>query len=241
MRALGPEDILHLSETGRVGAASQALAILARAEPGRDATRLGALSIGRRDAELLAVRTLTFGPQLNLYCKCPRCRAPVEFSLTAEEVGLTPARLADVVEPKTVPVAGHEVTLRPVSAGDLVAIETLDAPEAAGRVLLAHCVLAVDGAPPGDLETDFADAVETELARLDPAADIEIGLSCPDCRAEFAVLLDPLSLLISELRLEARRLLGDVAEIARVFHWSERDILAMTPQRRRFYLEAARS
>jgi hypothetical protein len=241
MRALGAEDILHLSETGGTGAASQALAILARAEPERDAARLCALTVGRRDAELLAVRALTFGAQLNLFCKCPRCRAPAEFSLTAEEVGLSPARLAEVVEPKSVSVAGHEVRLRPVSAGDLVAIETLGAPEAARRALLARCVIAVDGAPPGDLESDFAAAVEAELARLDPAADTEIALSCPDCGADFAVLLDPLSLLASELRLEARRLLGDVAEIARVFHWSERDILAMTPQRRRFYLEAARS
>jgi hypothetical protein len=37
---------------------------------------------------------------------------------------------------------------------------------------------------------------------------------------------------------QARRLMAEVAVLARAYHWSEGDILALPPGRRRFYLEA---
>ncbi len=41
----------------------------------------------------------------------------------------------------------------------------------------------------------------------------------------------------TEIERSAHRLMHEVAEIASVYHWSERDILAMAPARRRFYLQ----
>ena len=60
------------------------------------------------------------------------------------------------------------------------------------------------------------------------------------CGAGWTDILDVLDYLWREVDLAARRLIGEVAEIAAAFGWAERDILALSPVRRRSYLELAR-
>lgn len=52
----------------------RALTILSAAFPATRREALATLSIGRRDSRLLRLRELTFGPRLNGYAECSRCR-----------------------------------------------------------------------------------------------------------------------------------------------------------------------
>jgi hypothetical protein len=234
MRRLGPADILDLAEAG-TGPATGALAILARADVD-DVQAHKALSVGARDARLMAVRTQTFGARVELVSRCPNCATKVEFAVAATDVGLDSEPPPSGGSAQR--LAGRDYRLRPVCAGDLAAIEALDDVEAARRALLARCVEALEGtadAPPAEVE----ETLEAALEALDPQAEVLLDLACPACRARWSEVFDAAHVLAADIQAAARRLTSEVAALARVYHWSERDILAMPAARRRFYLEAA--
>jgi rRNA maturation protein Nop10 len=240
MRPLGAQDILDLSDGGTAGAGARALAVLSRAMPDQPLARHRALGIGRRDAELMAIRSMTFGQRFELTPCCPHCGAITELSLTAAEIELTCEAVPELVEPQLLRIDEHAILLRPVSAGDLADLEQLNDPDHMRIALINRCVLAVDGTAGADAPETLIAPIEAALAKADPAAEITLELTCPDCGEAWSELFDPLTVLWSDIRSQTGRLLNDVAELARAYHWSERDILAMPHARRRFYLEAAR-
>ena len=60
---------------------------------------------------------------------------------------------------------------------------------------------------------------------------------CPACGHAWSATLDIVAYLWDELDDWAQDLLAEVHVPARHYAWSERDILALTPVRRRFYLD----
>jgi hypothetical protein len=234
MRALSVRDILDLGEGDFRGVASFALEVLARPEAedhGRD------LPVGTRDARLMMVRAASFGRRFELFSRCPACETPVEVGLTAEAIGLADDAPSPAV--RTLRFQDRDLTLRPVTAGDLADVERLGSIENVRRALLARCVTAVDGvegaAPPPGAEP----VVEAGLEAMDPAADIAVEFACPACSGVWEVAFDAAALLWGDLRDQARRLMAEIVVLARTYHWSEQDILALPSGRRRFYLEAA--
>jgi hypothetical protein len=232
MRGLDAVDILDLAAP-RSGPSARALAILSHAEP--DAAP-GELPLGVRDARLMAVRAMNFGPEVDLVSDCPHCAATLQLTLAAADVGLdvkppTPA-------PVTLALAGRRVRLRAVSASDLAAAEGQADVAAARRVILERCVLSVDDQPGPPPPQGLADAIEAALESMDPAAEAILDLACPDCGATWSETFDAAQILAADVQRAAGRLMAEVAALARVYHWSERDIVALPPARRRFYLEA---
>ncbi|MER8088248.1 hypothetical protein ACIO6T_29055 [Streptomyces sp. NPDC087532] len=86
---------------------------------------------------------------------------------------------------------------------------------------------------PTSVQRRIADAMEA----ADPAADVTIGVTCPDCGAATRAELDIASYLWTELDAWAKELLLDVHLLATAYGWSEPEILALSPLRRRYYLE----
>jgi len=234
VRGLGAADILDLAETGS-GPASQALAILARAEP--EAAELHRdLQVGARDARLMAVRTATFGPRVELVSVCPHCSTSLQYSVGPAEVGLDVEAASGGIQTRS--IDGRLVRFRAVSAGDLVAIERHATAEAARQALLGRCVLAVGeeaGAPP---PAELAEPLEAALEALDPQAEVVLDHDCPACGGQWSEAFDAAQVLAADIRFAARRLMSEVASLAATYHWSESDILALPPSRRQFYLEA---
>jgi hypothetical protein len=235
MRPLGAQDILYLCDACQgQGSAARALAILARAEPGIDHRDL---PVGARDARLMAVRRQTFARPIDLVSLCPSCAAAVELSVTVGELGLDAE--GPSAEPQLRSIGGRALMVRPVTAGDLADAEILADLQAVRRLLLGRCVMAVDGKSDAPVPEAIADEIEDSLEQLDPCADIALELTCPACKTTWSVAFDAAEILWSDIKAAAARLMADVAALARVYHWSERDILAMPAARRRFYLEAA--
>ncbi len=223
MRRWTALELIEISESGAsLGPAARALQLLAAGGWPRDAA--AALTIGGRDRQLFALRAAQFGPRIEVAQRCAACGEDYEFALTAADLGRDGA--GEVREPAS--IDGSSV--RAITAGDLAAIEGQG--DEAARTLLRARV-----APGGDAIDD--DALDALLAELDPDAELAIAAACPECGTGAEIAFDVAAFFWDEIALRIPRLLQQVADLARVNHWSERDILAMPAARRRFYLAAA--
>jgi hypothetical protein len=222
------------------GQAERGLALfgLARADAAPDT--LADVSIGGRDTALLALREAMFGSRVEGCADCPRCGETMEMNFsTADLRAQTPPDASLVLK-----IGHYVVTLRPVTSRDLLALtrsRTGD-PE---RYLLSRCVLsASDGTEPADTATLPAavmDAAAQALADADPQADIKLSIACAACGHAWQAPFDILSYLWTELDAWARRTLREIHVLARAYGWRESDILALSPARRKLYLDMVAS
>ncbi|MFE4519637.1 hypothetical protein ACFRMQ_36310 [Kitasatospora sp. NPDC056783] len=225
------ESGLTASRTGR------ALLLHAAARPAEDRAALLAVPVGERDAELFELRVALFGERLDVLITCGNCAEEMEFDFAAAQV-VGAARPAD--GPLVVAADGWQVSFRLPTTGDLAAVERLPAAEARAA-LLAECVLEASraGGPaaadqlPEELRQRMAEAA----AEADPCADIRLNVACPQCGDRTKAGLDIVSHLWDELDAWARGTLLDVHVLATAYGWSEPEILALSPLRRRYYLE----
>jgi hypothetical protein len=240
MQALSASKMLRVWERalGRTSP-ERALALLAAACPELSAEELSALSVGRRDRLLIALRECTFGPRLTSLAACDSCGEPLELSfdcsdISAAEGAQTPAELSVERE-------GYEARFRLPNGGDLVAVALIGDADSARRTLLDRCVThaAREGAQVSteELPAAVVEAVEARMADADPQADVRLALDCPACGHNFLAAFDVAAYLWSEVNAWAYRLLGEVHSLASAYGWREEDILAMSPWRRRVYLE----
>jgi hypothetical protein len=142
----------------------------------------------------------------------------------------------------TVRSDGHVVRCHVPTAADVATVTTAG-PESADD-LFATCVesATADGRPVAtrDLPAQVREAVESALEDADADAETTLSLSCPACDQRWTAPLDPAAFVCAELDREALDLAREVRALAMTFGWSERDILAMRPSRRRLYLEVGR-
>ncbi|ASQ92744.1 hypothetical protein [Streptomyces sp. 11-1-2] len=134
----------------------------------------------------------------------------------------------------------------PVDADGGEAAEASTAAVRARRALLARCLVSAHraGQPvPADRlpMAELPEPVQRKLAEAaehaDPAADVTLNVACPECGEATRAELDIASYLWAELDHWARDLLLDVHLLATAYGWSEPQILALSPLRRRYYLE----
>jgi hypothetical protein len=132
------------------------------------------------------------------------------------------------------------VKMRPPTPADLLAAAEVP-PGQARAVVLARCVL--DARRGGrrvraaDLPARVQERVAQAAAAHDPRADITFDVSCPECGHRTKALLDPGAFLWAELDAWARGTILDVSLLAAAYGWSEPEVLALSPFRRRHYLE----
>lgn len=227
--------LLDVWERGQ-GASSvaRALLLLGIAEPAASTDDLAGLSIGARDARLLQLRTRLFGATLECVATCPACNQMIELSVSTKELLCTYTR--DMSGSHAVDVDGVSVLYRLPNTTDLLAIADIEDPIAARALLLERCIERVTG-PVGQLADSITDTVVAEMAKMDPLADMEFDLRCPDCVAQWLAPFDIVSFLWHELESWTRRLLHDVHTLALAYSWSEAETLALSPSRRRAYLD----
>jgi hypothetical protein len=75
------------------------------------------------------------------------------------------------------------------------------------------------------------------MAAVDPQAELRVQLQCPDCETGWTTDVDPAAFVWRELEEHAQAALLEVASLAAAFGWSEAEVLAMSRERRRAYLE----
>lgn len=237
MRALSAPELLGVWERGLAERpVERALTLWEAASPGASRDALAALSIGRRDACLLTLREWTFGPRMVSVAVCPNCSVQLEFTFNVDDV-----RAGDGAEcpaEAAVMVAGYEVHFRLPSSADVAASVRRGEER---RSLFERCLLKAHSTQgvttPDRLPAEVVDAVAERMAQVDPQADVQLDIACPSCRHRWRQSFDIVSYFWSEIDAWARRLLREVHVLASAYGWTEHDILALSPTRRRFYLE----
>lgn len=248
MRALEAADILGIWERGAdLSPVDRALVILAFAFPKVPAAALSNLTIGQRDAWLIRLRALTFGPQLTGLAVCPACgeRLELAFSLTdlQKDNHDFPEPGSSQVENKEISlsVAPYEVTFRLPTSADLRRISLWREPDQASQQLLEACVIKIQHGeneiPASDLPDHILEALTTAMSQTEPLADLSMATTCPACGHSWKVLFDIVSFFWGEIIAWAARLLHEVHILASAYGWREADILALSTFRRQRYLE----
>lgn len=233
-------DLLELWEqAGGLGPAHRALVLAAAADRSTAAKELSALPVGQRDARLLRLRVAMAGPDLAATATCASCGEQVEFSVDA-------LALLDVTGPgggpHTTVADGVSVTWRCPTSDDLASLEALGDAAAAGARLFERCILDVAGPrslTASDLTPGVRAAVTEEMGRADPLAEVLVDVTCAPCGSPFTAEVDVAAFTWTELKARAHRLLREIDVLARVYGWTEREVLELSAPRRAAYLELA--
>jgi len=240
------------------------LAMLAAAEPA-DIGTLAALPVGQRDGALIALHRQLFGPAIAATVTCPTCATTAEVTLDAAvllahagDAGTLIAEAGDAALVRVRHGPWHLVA-RPADSRDLAAVAALPdlagaaMPDLAGAAmpdlagaeralalaLVIECRRDGRAVDPAEAPDDVFAALAEALEAADPLAAIALDLACPECGAAIDALHDPALHLAQSVAAHARRLLAEVAVLARAYGWREADILAMSPLRRAAYLDLA--
>lgn len=217
----------------------QALLLLGYACPEQPFEAMCEWSIGQRDAQLLALRRQTIGDRIEAYAECPACRNGLEFELSCEAL-LRSAATPDVTW-TTVEHDGRAWELRGPNSRDLALAVTAADPEQARQIILSRCVRkgAKDAA---EMWTGGDEAaLAGRLGELDPLAEMLLDLRCEQCGEQWQAVFDIVTFFWNELQARSRRLLQEVDLLARTYGWTEDDVLRLSEQRRRLYVEMALS
>ena len=213
----------------------RALALLTAARPEISPQTLAEMPIGRRDAELLALRERLFGPHIVALTRCAACGERFELTFTLGDVRVTPP------DDPTVLVRRDDYAVRVRAATSLDVMDVTHAEGTAGeRALLARCTLEARRGGVDVLVDEFPDAMVETLAHAislaDPQADVQMATKCPVCGHRGDAQFDVAVFLWREVEAWARRTLDEVHALASAYGWTEREILTMSASRRRRYV-----
>jgi hypothetical protein len=196
------------------------------------------MTVGACDLLLFDLRRWLFGPDLDMVVTCPACREVVELVIPAAAV--VPDRPQAPVSRVTIEEGGLRIRCRLPTNGDLRKVAGIG-PGATVADLLELCVedMAGPDAPQdaAGLPPALAERVADALAASDPGADVTAEIECP-CGSVWPETVDIRSILWTELTRWVQARLLEVHQLALAYGWAERDILQMSPYRRRFYLES---
>ncbi|MFE6174985.1 hypothetical protein [Streptomyces sp. NPDC056464] len=237
MAITGAAELLATWEAGLAEAPTgRALLLHRTARPDVDVAALPVLPVGSREADLFALRRALFGERMQVRLVCSACGEDMEFDLDAGEFARSLGGPGDSVV--RVEQDGWDVEFRLPGVADLTAAARAADPRAA---LLARCVVSAERAGAAVSAEDLPAPVQRRIAEAveaaDPGADVTLDIACPECGEATRAELDIASYLWTELDAWARDVLLDVHLLATSYGWSEPEILALSPLRRRYYLE----
>jgi hypothetical protein len=207
---------------------------------GPDRPALRALTVGDRDALLLHLHKMSFGESIQCEARCPGegCIERLELTLPVKDLLLPPyPHGARDHELRVTDISGAQaqVRFRLPTGEDHETAAALASTDMAASVtaLLRRCVLSVE---PADLTETVATALSERMAELDPQAELLLNAKCPACGRAFRARFDVAAFLRQRLEERAQALYREVHLLAFHYHWSERDILAMSSHVRQRYL-----
>lgn len=200
------------------------------------------LTVGDRQALLLALRRATLGDALSCLLHCPEaaCGQPMDVALHVGAL-LQPPYPAPQADYERTLANGLRVRFRlPTGADEHAAARVTPwSAEAAAEVMLRRCVQSVHNgdAPVADWPAERLAELPAHMAALDPQGELRLDAVCPECGAPFTATLDAADYLFRELAARAGELYREVHRLALHYHWSERDILALPLTKRQRYLD----
>ena len=198
-------------------------------EPGRG----WELSVTDRDRLLVALYEQLYGERIEGTVECPGCSASYEMAfglddlrhrLAPREGG--PARGPDAERGYELPDGRR---FRLPTPDDQRSVLGLD-PAAAAEAILERCLLS------GEVASDRA-GLEAAIEELALTLDLDLEAACPECSQTQEVRFDLGRHLLGALAAERRWLAREVHSIATAYGWGLHEILGLTRDDRRAYVE----
>lgn len=219
------------------GAVGRALTVLSLLRPEASRDEFARLPIGERQALLLELQERAFGGHIEGDGTCPRCGSAVEYAFRTADVRIPGGdRPAQVLEH-----GGYRVAFRLVTSEDLLALAGFTDPTAARRHLAERCIVEAtqqrERVDVAALPEAVIGALSDRMEACDPQAETRLALQCPDCGARWRESFEIAEHLWGSVTRAARDLMVQVHRLALHYHWSEDQILALSPERRAYYLQ----
>jgi len=251
LRPLNGQDEAFLLDTQEsLSAAARTTALLSRcvlrlgtdADVTPDAVR--SLTVGDREALLLHLWRITFGNRLPCVLACPLdgCGEKMDLELSVTDLLLPPypeprQRYEFAFDHRE---TRYHMRFRLPTGSDqeLVAERARISSAEAEKQLLRACVeeICTESGPVDDWRPEIEEFLDRKMPELDPQADTVLRLQCPSCGGAFVAQFDAASFLFQEVKARLPHLYREVHRIAVSYHWSEAEILGMTPEKRSVYL-----
>jgi hypothetical protein len=215
------------------------------------------LLIADRQYLLLKLREITFGEQINanLFCPWPDCGKRISAEFSTLEI---PVKVSDhkgpVFNMDLTPEAVYinddgekfkEIGFRLPNGEDQEIVSPLVSENEAKALsqLLGRCIKKI-----GPIENPCQEVVDklSPLARMEiekkmdavgPKVDLSMETSCPECGRDFIVPFDLQDFIFGELRTDLDLLYREIHYLAYHYHWGEREIMEMSWEKRRRYIE----
>jgi hypothetical protein len=162
---------------------------------------------------------------------CEACGAKMDVSVTQSELPFKPA--GKTYPFFTVRLQQKTVKFRVPNNADLVAIGSLEDEHEAVITLVESCCVSRDKSVLKFLDENALKKIEQKLEAVIPELSEQIQVECPDCQHNQLIHIDPY-LSLDQID---DSILADVHTLAKTYHWSERDILNLPRERRKWYLE----
>lgn len=226
MMRLDAKSVLYVWEAGqRLHPLDRAVLLACAALPELTWDEAADLPVGARDVAILRLRQLTVGDGLGASTTCLACGETCEIRISIQS-------LLEHESAREAPPPGLEQARLP-SSRDLAAVLQSN-PQAADLALAALC----QGKQASDEIDEAAISRLSEwIAGNDPLSEISLALACHACSHQWSEVFDPPSFFWREIEARAWCLFDEVDCLARVYGWSEREILGLSEARRLAYLE----
>lgn len=237
---LSAQRILEVWEQGAsFTAEARTQALLSLVAPELSTEALTELVLGERNMNLLELHQRLFGPTLQAYVECSECGEALDLEFAIDELGF--ASIPHIPESLSISTGSIAAQVRLPNSHDLIALASAKSVEDGRYLLFSRCVLELHRGDATivlhELNEVELDLLEKAVSELDPRMEILFDLQCPKCAHRWQSPLEIGSFLWSKFDVYARQLLENAHILAISYGWSETDILAMSQQRRHFYLQ----
>ena len=239
MQVPGEAEILALWERGFARhPIDRALLLYAWTRPDFPSSSFPDLPLGTINRALLRLRETCFGPRIIACIDCEHCGSRMEIALDTGQLlaGINDDDTLSEFDDTPAEFEVSSLRFRVPCSRDLAAVSGERDLKAATVKLLEQCCLEHPENSDAGFGNMLAEA-EAAMEELDPAADINLSLSCEDCGHSWLADFNIGTLLWDEIDVRARALLAEVHSLAQAYGWTEPEILALSPQRRAAYLD----
>ena len=240
-QGLSAAQILDVTDAGAdADPVARGSVLLAVGHPEWEPEQVRSLVLGERESLLLEIRLATLGDVLGVRTVCPACGAGLAAEVPATWLHRDgdPAAAVQTFE---LEVGAVVLTIRPPDGALLARAAAEPDADRCRLALLAGCIVCAVGPAgvldPAELPSDIVAAAGEAIVERDPRCEVTVGLACVSCGHEWEAGFDAGLFLWEELAAMSVRLADDVDLLARAYHWSEAEILAMSARRRRRYVE----
>lgn len=199
------------------------------------------LPIGVRDILIFKIRKELLGDEMTGYTSCPQCGEKVEWKMKYLDFGFPfEPGIPDKIY-HSFQKGRYRITYRLPNSSDSFEMLKNRNNSDNYNYLISECIQEVilnkKAVQNAELPNDILEKVFEQMELKDEFANIRISVVCPACKNQWESIFDVVDYFWMEVNSLTNRILSEIGILAYSFGWSEKEILDLTPERRRTYIE----